>query len=99
MGISLNISNSLSPLSTKLASDLKAISVDPFSAQWVVTQTEGMNSWLKTALARELGIASNIRFCKPNDIVSRVHQLCTYRNFAVVSLLTARQRQLPGSTS
>ena len=78
MGISLNISNSLSPLSTKLASDLKAISVDPFSAQWVVTQTEGMNSWLKTALARELGIASNIRFCKPNDIVSRVHQLCTY---------------------
>ena len=78
MGISLNISNSLTPLSVKLAADLKNISGDAFRPQWVITQTEGMNSWLKTALARELGIASNIRFCKPNDIVSRVHQLCTY---------------------
>lgn len=78
MSISLNISNALSPLSTKLAEDLKGMSVDAFRSQWVVTQTEGMNSWLKTALARELGIASNIKFCKPNDIVSRVHQLCTF---------------------
>ncbi|MEN9951465.1 MAG: exodeoxyribonuclease subunit gamma [Bacteroidota bacterium] len=78
MGITLNVSNALSPLSLQLAGDLKAITGDPFRAQWVITQTEGMNSWLKTALAKELGIASNIRFCKPNDIVSRVHQLCTY---------------------
>lgn len=78
MGITLNVSNALSPMSLQLASDLKAITGDPFRAQWVITQTEGMNSWLKTALAKELGIASNIRFCKPNDIVSRVHQWCTY---------------------
>ena len=76
MGISLNVSNALQPLSVRLSEDLKSQTGDPFAPQWVVTQTEGMNSWLRIELANRLGIAANIRFCKPNDIISRIHQWC-----------------------
>ena len=42
------------------------------------------------AAAKELGIASNIRFCKPNDIISRVHQLCTYPSRPALDSETSR---------
>ena len=76
MSIALNVSNSLQPLSVKLAADLKNSSENPFVKQWVVTQTEGMNSWLKQKIASENGIAANINFCKPNDIVSEIYRKC-----------------------
>jgi exodeoxyribonuclease V gamma subunit len=74
MGINLNISNSLQPLSKLLASDLIKTVNDPFVKQWIVTQTEGMNSWLKQNIAKQNGIAANINFCKPNDIISEIYR-------------------------
>ena len=53
MSINLNVSNSLQPLSVRLASDLKATNQNAFVMQWIVTQTEGMNSWLKQNIAKQ----------------------------------------------
>jgi exodeoxyribonuclease V gamma subunit len=74
MGINLNISNSLQPLSKLLAVDLKTTVNNPFVKQWIVTQTEGMDSWLKQILAKENGIAANMNFCKPNDIITEIYR-------------------------
>jgi exodeoxyribonuclease V gamma subunit len=74
MSIYLNVSNSLQPLSVRLASDLQATDQNAFVKQWVVTQTEGMNSWLKQNIAKQNGIAANINFCKPNDIVAEIYR-------------------------
>jgi exodeoxyribonuclease V gamma subunit len=74
MNINLNVSNSLHPLSELLSSDLQSINHNPFVKQWIVTQTEGMNSWLKQTIAKKNGIAANINFCKPNDIISEIYR-------------------------
>ena len=74
MSINLNVSNSLQPLSLRLARDLTSNNQDPFVKQWVVTQTEGMNSWLKQTIAKKNGIAANINFCKPNDIMAEIYR-------------------------
>ena len=74
MSIHLNVSNSLQTLAELLAVDLKSTDQNPFVKQWVVTQTEGMNSWLKQTIARENGIAANIHFCKPNDIITEIYR-------------------------
>ena len=74
MSIYLNVSNSLQPLSIRLGKDLNAKKQDPFVKQWVVTQTEGMNSWLKQTIAKQNGIAANMNFCKPNDIVAEIYR-------------------------
>lgn len=76
MNIHLYASNNLHPLAIQMAHDLKhAVDTDPFTPQWIVTQTEGMNSWLRQKLAKENGIASNLRFEKPNDIVNRIYYI------------------------
>lgn len=74
MSIYLNVSNSLKPLSLRLGRDLNANHQDPFVKQWVVTQTEGMNSWLKQSIAKQNGIAANMNFCKPNDIIAEIYR-------------------------
>jgi exodeoxyribonuclease V gamma subunit len=74
MSINLNVSNSLQPLAGLLASDLQSTGQNPFVKQWVVTQTEGMNSWLKQTIAKQNGIAANIHFCKPNDIITEIYR-------------------------
>ena len=74
MSIYLNVSNSLQLLSLRLAKDLKTNCKGPFVKQWVVTQTEGMNSWLKQTIAKENKIAANINFCKPNDIIAEIYR-------------------------
>ena len=74
MSINLNVSNSLQPLAGLLASDLQSSNQNPFTKQWVVTQTEGMNSWLKQTIAKQNGIAANIQFCKSNDIITEIYR-------------------------
>ena len=73
MPVQLYVSNSLKPLAGRIASDLKQDSDDVFRKQFVVTQTEGMNHWLRLQIAEHLGIAANCRFIKPNDIVSQIY--------------------------
>ena len=85
MSIFLNVSNSLQPLSLQLASALKNTSDNPFTPQWVITQTEGMNSWLKQQLAIENGIAAHIKFSKPNDIIATLCKLCMPSGKAILT--------------
>ena len=40
----------------------------------MVTQTEGMNAWLRLQIAEKLGIAANIQFLKPNDIINLIYK-------------------------
>ena len=73
MSIILNVSHSLEPLVARLTDAFGSEKRNPFIPEWIVTQTEGMNIWIRQQLAYRLGIASNIRFCSPDDIVARVH--------------------------
>ena len=90
MSIYLNVSNSLQPLSLQLASALKETNANPFTPQWVITQTEGMNSWLKQQLAIENGIAAHIKFSKPNDIIASLCKLCMPSGKAILTNETVR---------
>lgn len=72
MSIQLSVSNDLTILASRLTSGLASRQRDPFRSEWVVTQTAGMNDWLKQRFAHDLGIAANIRFCTPDDVVSQL---------------------------
>lgn len=72
MAIQLNVSNSLMVLADRMTEKIGGQRRDPFKSEWVVTQTEGMNTWLKQRFAGSLGISANIRFCSPDDIVSNI---------------------------
>lgn len=73
MAIQLGISNSLKSLSDRLAEKLRDTK-SVFQPVYIVTQTAGMNIWLKQQLAQKLGIAANIQFLKPNDAIHLLFQ-------------------------
>lgn len=73
MALKLNISNKLDRLSIQLAQDLKAQQLDVFGVHYIVTQTEGMNAWLKIRNAEQMGIAANTAFFKPNELISKLY--------------------------
>ncbi|ACU59662.1 exodeoxyribonuclease V subunit gamma [Chitinophaga pinensis] len=75
MALYLRVSNSLENLSMGLAQTLKASNSQVFEQHLIVTQTEGMNNWLKLQLAEYLGIAANCRFLKPNDLIHQIYFL------------------------
>ncbi|PSL49487.1 DNA helicase/exodeoxyribonuclease V gamma subunit [Chitinophaga niastensis] len=72
MALFLKVSNSLNSLAAGLAQNLQDAGNSVFQPHYIITQTEGMNNWLKLQLASRLGIAANCRFMKPNDLL---HQL------------------------
>jgi exodeoxyribonuclease V gamma subunit len=77
MGMQLRVASSLQVLSTELITDLSNDRPAVFSKQFVVTQTEGVNNWLKYELAQKLGIAANLQFVGINDIVLLLYRwLC-----------------------
>lgn len=75
MSIKLTVSNSLKPLADTIAQNLNQLQKNPFSKQWIITQTEGMNNWLKYGIAERLGIIANVQFYRPNDVLSIVYRL------------------------
>lgn len=72
MSIELYASNALESLADKLSANLKEDKFDVFTKPFIVTQTEGINSWLKIQLAEKLGIVSNVALVSPTDVVSTV---------------------------
>ena len=74
MPFSLHVSNDLHELAKQLQDDLKTagISSGPFSPQFILTQTDGMKTWLQHTLAEGLGIAADIEFLQPKDLMSRL---------------------------
>lgn len=80
MALRLQTSNSLAQLAQSLCSDLELQDIGVFQPNYLVTQTEGMNNWLKFYISAELGIAANNRFLKPNDLIQKVFQILGGRN-------------------
>lgn len=72
MPISLDVSNDISVLASRLTERVGGSRRDPFLPEWVVTQTAGMNDWLRERFVADHGIAANIRFCTPDDVVAQV---------------------------
>jgi exodeoxyribonuclease V gamma subunit len=75
MALYLKVSNSLESLSGGLSEILRDSNYGVFDQHLIVTQTEGMNNWLKLQLAAHLGIAANCRFLKPNDLIHQIYFL------------------------
>ncbi|HTN21623.1 MAG TPA: exodeoxyribonuclease V subunit gamma [Pelobium sp.] len=73
MALRLQVSNSLSILAQYFCDDLKAQNISVFQPYYLVTQTEGMNNWLRLKLAENLGIAANYKFLKPNDLINQIY--------------------------
>ena len=75
MPLHLQVSNSLTHLAKKLSDDLQQQQVSVFQPYYIVTQTDGMNNWLKLQIAQHNGIAANCIFMKPNDLIHHVYYM------------------------
>jgi len=73
MALSLKVSNSLERLVASFSSDLLRSPGGVFQPEFIITQTQGMNNWLKVRMAGLNGVAANLRFVKPNDILYQVY--------------------------
>ena len=71
----LKVSNALESLAVDMGNMLKSAKGNVFTPHYIVTQTDGMNIWLKQQLAQQLGIVANIDFKKPNDLIFKVYQI------------------------
>lgn len=87
MALYLKVSNSLESLAQVLSQDLQMSGNSVFEPHLIVTQTEGMNNWLKMQIAEHHGIAANCRFLKPNDLI---HQLYFLLGGPYTELLSAQ---------
>jgi exodeoxyribonuclease V gamma subunit len=73
MSLQINGSNSLEHLAGQLSEELHGQQNHVFQPQYIVTQTQGMNNWLKIKMAARLGIVANCKFVKPNDLVNEIY--------------------------
>lgn len=73
MALSVKVSNSLEILVEAFSEALRTAPGDVFQPEFIITQTEGMNNWLKLRISSLDGIAANLRFVKPNDILFQVY--------------------------
>jgi exodeoxyribonuclease V gamma subunit len=68
-------SNHLEALCHTLAHQLKEPRADVFSKDVIITQTTGMNAWLKTELASRNGILANCSFLNQDGFMAEIYQL------------------------
>ena len=75
MALHLFASNHLHALAHKMVNDWNRADLPVFVPNYIITQTEGMNIWLKQTVAQQQGIAAHLVFQKPNDILFKVYRL------------------------
>lgn len=68
-------SNSLDFLCKKLSDQLSKPLENLFQRNIIVTQTLGMEHWLKTLLAHKHGVVANVQFINPNGLIWNLQQL------------------------
>lgn len=73
MALFLKVSNSLEKLALRISSDMRDFPGGVFQPDFIITQTSGMNNWLRIRIAENNGITANIRFLKPNDIIYQIY--------------------------
>lgn len=74
MSFQLIVSNSLNSLANSLSDKIQT-EESVFQPIYVITQTDGMNAWLKLKIAEKTGISANIQFLKPNDIINLIYKI------------------------
>jgi len=57
--------------STTSASLTRAV----FSPIYIITQTDGMQAWLKIQIAEKAGVAANLVFMKPNELINIIYKI------------------------
>jgi exodeoxyribonuclease V gamma subunit len=68
-------SNSMESLLQELLAVLERPLQDPFAAEIVLVQNQGMARWLTLAIAKQQGVASNIEFPLPARFIWRLFEL------------------------
>lgn len=76
MSLELYVANDLRALAKEMVENIRKQTPDIFRPVYIVTQTEGMNNWLRLQFAdkNNFGIAANILFLKPNEFLQKVYQ-------------------------
>lgn len=75
MGLFLKVSNSLTKLAESLCFELQQQRSGVFQPYIIVTQTDGMNNWLKLSFAENMGIAANYQIYKPSDLINQIYYI------------------------
>lgn len=75
MALKIFVSTSIEELLSELLAQLPANNRSVFTPNYLVTQTGGMDNWLKFQVATKLGIAANIKYLRPTAMVSRLFYL------------------------
>ncbi len=81
MSIEIISSNSLQNLSVHFSEKIQKNITGVFDCPWVVTQTEGMNSWLRIRIAETQDIAAHIQFLSPADVLTKIYTTLTGRRY------------------
>lgn len=72
MSISIYTSNSIHILASYMIEAVGERSMPVFTPRYIITQTEGMNNWLKHQMAAQLGIAANTIFLNPATVIEQI---------------------------
>ncbi|MCO6460355.1 MAG: exodeoxyribonuclease V subunit gamma [Saprospiraceae bacterium] len=75
MSLSVFVSNDILSLANELEMCLQKTGGNVFVPTYIVTQTKGMNNWLKYKIAEDLGIAANLNFLSPDDVIYEVYKV------------------------
>jgi exodeoxyribonuclease V gamma subunit len=68
-------SNRLESLCRLLAENISSANGDAFKKEVIITQSAGMNSWLKTELSRRNGVFANFSFLNQDGLIAGIYQL------------------------
>lgn len=72
MSIAIYTSNHITTLAEAMVAAISDKNTSVFTPRYIITQTEGMNNWLKHQVATQLGIAANLVFLNPGAIIEQI---------------------------
>ena len=75
MSLELYASSFLEKLSDQLLADLDHPGNGVFDPRWIITQTDGIDGWLRERMACHRGISLNDRFIRTNDVLVQLYRL------------------------
>ena len=90
MALFLKASHSLQTLAGALVQTVHESSRGVFSPDFIVTQTEGMNNYLRLQLAEQTGISANCKYIRPNDLIDKLYWTLDGRHTEVLSASNIR---------